>query len=67
MNVAPIAGMGETFAVAQLDRDGRIVRTLSAFFESRRDAERVFRWKRRGRHDVAVVQFFTAARVLEIG
>lgn len=62
---APIAGWSDGFVVAQIDRDGRIVKTLSAMFEARRDAERVYRWKRRDRTDVVLVQMLTTARVLE--
>lgn len=65
MSAAPVAGWSDGFAVALIDRDGRIVRTLSAIFESRRDAERVYRWKRRGRPDIVLVQFLTTARVLD--
>ncbi len=64
MNAHQIAGWRDAFVVATIDREGRIVRTLSAHFEARRDAERVYRWKRRGRNDVVLVQVFTTARVL---
>lgn len=63
MNVAPIAGWRESYYVAQLDRDGRIVKALSAVFESRSAAERVHRWKRR-KPGVVLVQLLTTARVL---
>ena len=61
---APIAGWSEGFAVAQLDRDGRVFRLVSSIFEAREDAERVRGWKRRARRDLAVVQYVNYVRVL---
>ena len=60
----PIAGWEASYVVAQIDRDGRIVVAMSRVFTSREEAERVWRWKRRGRPGVAVVQLFLQARVL---
>ena len=59
---APIVGWDSVFVIVQLDRDGGIVKTLSAQFDTRRDAERVLKWKRRP--GVALVQLVVSARVL---
>lgn len=64
MNVASVAGWRDGFLVAIVDRDGRLVAAASKLFDSRREAERVLAWKRRGRRDLALVQLLTTARVL---
>lgn len=64
MNVASVAGWRESYYVARIDRDGRIIKILSDFFESRKAAERFYAWRRQ-LPGVVLVQRVEFNRVLD--